>query len=117
MPSSSSDPRECSLPIPDDATALIGGRFDPFHLGHLHIARWLLDHSPVRKAVFLPNDRHGFKGNAVLDFDHRIELIRKAITGQTTENRNAPSLYPGIECWDADSRQYGSGWTDELMQR
>ncbi|MBM4404107.1 MAG: nicotinate-nicotinamide nucleotide adenylyltransferase, partial [Candidatus Cloacimonetes bacterium] len=69
------------------------------------------------KAVFLPNDRHGFKGNAVLDFDHRIELIRKAITGQTTENRNAPPLYPGIECWDADSRQYGSGWTDELMQR
>lgn len=106
MPGSLTDPRERSLLIPEDATALIGGRFDPFHLGHLHIAERILALKPVTKAAFLPNDRHGFKDIAVLGFEQRYKLICRAIAG-----------HPGLECWDADSSKHGNGWTDDLMQR
>ncbi len=66
----------------------------------------LLRLTPISKAVFVPNDRHGFKDSSLLDFDRRIDLIRRGIKDQDR-----------LECWDADSSVFGSGWTDELMQR
>ncbi len=66
----------------------------------------LLKLTPISKAVYVPNDRHGFKDAALLDFGQRMGLIRCAIKD-----------HDRLECWDADSSIFGSGWTDELMQR
>jgi cytidyltransferase-like protein len=43
------------------STALIGGSFDPFHNGHLHIARQILGYPGFGHVIFLPNERHNFK--------------------------------------------------------
>ena len=83
--------------------ALLGGSFDPIHNGHLHIAREILKSGYVSRLVFLPNARHNFKkGNVVLDFQHRLALVRQA-------------LEPGMEAWEDDAD--GSGYTAELLQK
>jgi nicotinate-nucleotide adenylyltransferase len=57
----------------------------------------------VSRLVFLPNARHNFKkGNVVLDFQHRLALVRDA-------------LEPGMEAWEDDAD--GSGYTAELLQK
>jgi len=83
--------------------ALLGGSFDPIHNGHLHIAREILKSGYVSRLVFLPNACHNFKkGNVVLDFQHRLALVRDA-------------LEPGMEAWEDDAD--GSGYTAELLQK
>lgn len=83
--------------------ALLGGSFDPIHNGHLHIAREILKSGYVSRLVFLPNARHNFKkSNVVLDFQHRLALVRDA-------------LEPGMEAWEDDAD--GSGYTAELLQK
>lgn len=88
-------------------TALLGGSFDPFHLGHLHIARCILELSAVSRVVFLPSGKHNFKADTIhLSFVKRLELIQQAIKGETA-----------MEVWDEDSADKGSGYTADLMKR
>ncbi len=87
--------------------ALLGGSFDPFHNGHLHIAEQILGHTAIDKLIFLPCGRHNFKRLSVrLDFETRFQLIRKAIVNM-----------PRMEAWDEDSETKGSGYTSDLMRR
>ncbi|MDZ4121013.1 MAG: hypothetical protein U1C33_01235, partial [Candidatus Cloacimonadaceae bacterium] len=46
-------------------TALLGGSFDPFHNGHLHIARMILKHSGISSLAFVPCGHHNFKKDTI----------------------------------------------------
>ncbi len=36
-------------------TAVYGGTFDPFHRGHEHVVRWLIDHLNPSQVLIIPN--------------------------------------------------------------
>jgi len=89
----------------EGVTAILGGSFDPVHLGHLHIAKQIITLSRVAKVLFVPNGKHNFKKDTVLlTFSERLSLIKAAIAGE-----------PRFDVSTAD--RSGSGYTSELMQK
>ncbi len=84
--------------------AILGGSFDPIHLGHLHIARQILENSQIKQVIFVPNGRHNFKKDQLrLDFEQRYALVQEAI-------KDEPRF--SISPLDKD----GSGYTADLMR-
>ncbi|PKN72630.1 MAG: nicotinate (nicotinamide) nucleotide adenylyltransferase [Candidatus Cloacimonetes bacterium HGW-Cloacimonetes-3] len=86
-------------------TAVLGGSFDPIHLGHLHIATQALLLCRLTRVLFVPNGKHHFKADKVrLGYSDRYSLVERAIAHE-----------PHFEVSDAD--QAGSGYTAHLMQK
>lgn len=50
------------------------GSFDPIHLGHLKIAKCLVEHY-LDKVIFVPTGNYGDK-NDLVSMEHRINMIR-----------------------------------------
>jgi len=85
--------------------AILGGSFDPVHLGHLHIANQLLELSSAQEVWFVPAGNHRFKQNFILlDFDSRKSLIDRAIASE-----------PRFKCLDIDKAGTSDGSTYEIM--
>jgi len=85
--------------------AIIGGSFDPFHRGHLHLGKELLSRHIATSIAYVPCANHHFKKCITLSFGIRLALIQKSL-----------DQYPGLVAWDYDSTNY-SGYTADLMLR
>jgi nicotinate-nucleotide adenylyltransferase len=57
--------------------ALLGGSFDPPHVGHLMAAWYVLATEPVAEVWLLPSYRHPF-GKALAPFEDRVRMCRLA---------------------------------------
>ncbi len=57
--------------------ALLGGSFNPPHVGHLMAAYWTLATQEVSEVWLLPSYRHPF-GKALAPFEDRLEMCRIA---------------------------------------
>jgi nicotinate-nucleotide adenylyltransferase len=87
--------------------AILGGSFDPLHMGHLHIAKQVLDMEAAKEVWFIPSGNHRFKQAIILlDFDARISLIQRAIATE-----------PRFKCLDLDRAGMGDGSTYDIMVR
>lgn len=87
--------------------AVLGGSFDPVHLGHLHIANQVLEMGAAQEVWFIPSGNHRFKQSIILlDFDIRISLIQRAIASESR-----------FKCLDIDKAGFGDGTTYDVMQR
>lgn len=63
--------------------ALFGGSFNPIHCGHLVIARAAAEGLLLDRVIFLPSRRPPHKSaGSLLDAAHRVEMVRRAITGE-----------------------------------
>jgi len=82
---------------------ILGGAFDPPHLGHLKMAEAVIDHGLVDEVWFMPCNRHMF-GKSLQSFDIRAELCRSMV-----ENR------PNLKVSDYEKVRNLSGSTWELM--
>ena len=61
---------------------MLGGTFDPVHLGHLIIAEEARTRLSLEKVLFVPAGRPWFKdGNDVTDTADRLEMLRLALEG------------------------------------
>lgn len=74
------------------AIALIGGRFDPIHIGHLIIAEDLLEILNVEKVIFLLSHNPPHK-IVYSSFEDRFNMIKIAINN-----------YKKFEVWDIERR-------------
>ncbi|MBI2621614.1 MAG: nicotinate (nicotinamide) nucleotide adenylyltransferase [Candidatus Levybacteria bacterium] len=56
--------------------AVLGGRFDPIHTGHILVARQVLELVPdIDKVLFIPANKHQWK-STVADANDRMEMIK-----------------------------------------
>ncbi len=86
--------------------AILGGSFDPVHLGHLHIAGQVLQLGVAQEVWFVPAGLHRFKQDSILlDFDSRKSLIERSLASE-----------PRFRCLDIDRAGAGDGSTYEIMQ-
>ncbi|MDD3058513.1 MAG: nicotinate (nicotinamide) nucleotide adenylyltransferase [Sphaerochaeta sp.] len=57
-------------------TAMVGGSFDPVHLGHLHLVHTVATTTPYRRFIFVPVARNNFKQEArTADAEHRMRML------------------------------------------
>jgi len=69
-------------------TAIYGGSFNPIHLGHLALGRWLVEHHFVDELWFLVSPQNPLKPAAdLLEDAARLHLARLAV-----QNEGVPSL-------------------------
>lgn len=61
---------------------LMGGSFNPVHLGHVNLARTALDAGLVSRVLFLPTGNPPHKHEGLADKFHRLAMVRLAIDGQ-----------------------------------
>jgi nicotinate-nucleotide adenylyltransferase len=60
--------------------ALFFGSFNPVHIGHLIIASYVRQHSPVQQVWLVPSPHNPFKPQAsLLNEYHRLQLLRLAV--------------------------------------
>lgn len=70
------------------ATAMVGGSFDPVHLGHLHLIHSVLTSTGYRRFILVPVAKNNFKQEVQLASGlDRFEMLRLAVKAY-------PSLYP-----------------------
>ncbi|MBG0766723.1 MAG: nicotinate (nicotinamide) nucleotide adenylyltransferase [Spirochaetaceae bacterium] len=69
-------------------TALVGGSFDPVHLGHLHLVHTVASSTSYRRFIFVPVARNNFKRDANLaSAEHRMRMLNLGFAAY-------PRLYP-----------------------
>lgn len=59
------------------------GSFNPIHIGHLVVARKALDDTDLDEVWFVvsPQNPHKQNTNELIDADHRLNMVKKAIEG------------------------------------
>lgn len=63
---------------------ILGGTFDPVHLGHLIVAEEARVGAMLEKVLFIPAGRPWLKGDRRISaVEHRLEMVRRAIAGNS----------------------------------
>ncbi len=80
---------------------LLGGAFDPVHLGHLAVARAVLADLELDKVCFLPSGNHHFK-DEVADFSQRKSWLEKVLADEKSFEVLDWDKGDGSVCYTAD---------------
>ncbi len=78
---------------------VLGGTFNPIHLGHLRIAEVVTNEFSLNKILFIPAGQPWLKSNStILEAKHRVEMVKLAINDRVhfklsmlEIDRNGPS--------------------------
>jgi nicotinate-nucleotide adenylyltransferase len=85
---------------------MLGGSFDPVHLGHLHAARAALEAFDLDQVVFIPAAQAPHKSERPSASDRdRLEMLRLAIRGE-----------PRFEVSDIELRRGGVSFTIDTVR-
>jgi len=85
---------------------LLGGTFDPIHVGHLIAARSVMEQMSLEKVVLVPAAQPPHKTEcSITDVGHRLEMVKLAAGEED-----------GFECSDCEMRRQGPSYTlDTIM--
>jgi len=94
---------------------VLGGTFDPIHIGHLKVAEEVTARLNLSEIIFMPAGQPWLKGdNPISLAEHRVEMVRLAIAGKpyfklsTIEIDRAGPTYT-VDTMAELRRQLGSG--------
>jgi len=83
-----------------------GGTFDPFHCGHLQMARSAAEHLRLHSVCFVPAGQNPLKGTAPeATPEQRVEMIRRGI-----------ALEPKFTIWEGELHRDGPSYTLETIE-
>ncbi|MEE8317448.1 MAG: nicotinate-nucleotide adenylyltransferase [Candidatus Omnitrophota bacterium] len=86
---------------------ILGGTFNPIHLGHLYLARKVLDKLSLEKIIFIPTYLPPHKKNTgITEIRHRYSMVRLAIAG----NRS-------FEVSDIEIKRKGRSYSVETLRQ
>ena len=86
--------------------ALLGGSFDPIHVGHLHVAEVVLASGGYDQVLFVPAHLPSHKPGAKLaTAAHRLRMLQLAIAGQ-----------PRFAISDVEVRRGGVSYTVDTVR-
>ena len=86
-------------------TGVLGGTFDPIHLGHLAAARAALDCADLDRVIFVPTGVPPHRPPAVAGAEDRLEMCRLAIADETQ-----------FELSDVELRREGRSYTVDTLR-
>jgi nicotinate-nucleotide adenylyltransferase len=71
---------------------ILGGTFDPVHLGHVALAEAALSQLPVNEVLWLPSGSPGHRGSPAAGARDRLAMLRLAIEGNPRYRIDAGEL-------------------------
>ena len=98
---------------------VLGGTFDPIHIGHLKVAEAVTAHLNLGEVIFMPAGQPWLKGdNPISPAEHRLEMLRLALAGKANFRLSPMEIdRPGptytVDTMAELKRQLGAG--DELF--
>lgn len=84
---------------------IIGGTFNPIHLGHLMIAEVACESFNLEKVIFVPAKVPPHKQHDVIDSRHRYAMTAAAVSDN-----------PNFEISDVEMRREGPSYTVDTIQ-
>jgi len=75
-----------------NACGILGGTFDPVHLGHVALAEAALAALPLREVLWLPSGSPGHRAAPVASGRERLEMLRLATAGNPRHRIDASEL-------------------------
>lgn len=84
---------------------IVGGTFDPIHVGHLALARAARDCAQLDRVLLIPAAIPPHRGPAVAAGDDRLEMTRRAAAGED-----------GLEVSDIELRRQGASYTVDTLR-
>lgn len=95
-------------------TALLGGSFNPVHIGHLNLIHDAYALASMDKVVLIPALISNFKqGSQPLDFDVRLHLLKLAVLDY---RQMFPSDDVDIEISDVEMKRGGISYTSDTVR-
>lgn len=85
---------------------LMGGTFNPIHMGHLIISEFLRITFPLDKVIFIPSGNPPHKNNDIAESDHRIAMVKLA----TNSN-------PFFEVSSIELKRIGKSYTIDTIKK
>ena len=86
-------------------TGILGGTFDPIHLGHLAAARAAMDCAHLDRVLLVPTGVPPHRPPTVADADDRLEMCRLAVAGEKR-----------FEVSDLELRRPGPSYTVDTLR-
>ena len=63
-------------------TAIIGGTFDPVHVGHIYLAQLIINQTDYSRLIFIPANKPSHKIEKLpISANHRIQMLQMALDG------------------------------------
>jgi nicotinate-nucleotide adenylyltransferase len=84
---------------------IVGGTFDPIHLGHTALAEWAADCAGLDRVLLVPAGRPPHRGDAMAPAEDRLEMTRLATAG-----------HPRLEVSDVELRRDGPSYTVDTLR-
>ncbi len=85
-------------------TGVLGGTFNPIHLGHLVAAQWVKEDLGLSKVLFVPSATPPHKGE-VISYHHRSGMVALAIQGN-----------PAFELCGIEAEREGPSYTADTLE-
>ena len=88
-------------------TGILGGTFDPIHLGHLMIALEARKVLELDEVVFIPTAQTPLKeDNRITPKQHRLKMVNLAIAD-----------YPGFRLSEMEIKRTGTSYTVDTLEK
>jgi nicotinate-nucleotide adenylyltransferase len=84
---------------------IVGGTFDPIHLGHTALAEWAAECAGLDRVLLVPAGQPPHRGDAMAPAEDRLEMCRLAAAG-----------HPRLEVSDVELRREGPSYTVDTLR-
>jgi len=96
-------------------TAMVGGSFDPVHLGHLHLVHTVARNTGYRRFIFVPVAQNNFKRDAnPASAEHRLQMVKLSFNAYKSLYPEDPEIQ--LIADDCEIRRGGVSYTYDTVK-